>query len=183
MVAEVVLSTRSRTNDTARGESTTNLRRYDRGKGVKPFQPIEVYRHCSPQMLRCRYTSAEQPPARAHHLRSRCSVLYGLAGLPWVLLRACGRSAGGDPKGHPGQPNRVLVDLLWQGSPQKPNRYEAAFFLAHTPNQRKENDAMKHMIRITTKLTLRLRRRWHDPYAIVRDPALSEAQSRRHRLL
>ena len=65
-------------------------------------------------------------------MKAECRLLYGLAGPPWVLMRACGRSAGGDPKGHLGQPNRVLVHLLWQGSPQKPNRYRAAFFLART---------------------------------------------------
>ena len=36
------------------------------------------------------------------------------------------------------------VHLLWQGSPQKPNRHEAAFFLAHTTKPKKGKCYEKH---------------------------------------
>ena len=196
MVAEGAVSTRSCTKGTARGESAANLRRSDQRKRHRPFSTYRDLIHFIRRKWSDAVTRQPQPPARAHHLRSRCSVLYGLAGPPWVLLRACGQaakkawqkarypprsctkvlreggnaanlrrsdqrkrrspfstcrdlipiirrkwsaafigslgSAGGDPKGHPGQPGSVLVNPLWQGSPQKPNRDRAAFFLAHT---------------------------------------------------
>ena len=81
MVAEGAVSTRSCTKGTARGESAANLRRSDQRKRHRPFSTYRDLIHFIRRKWSDAVTRQPQPPARAHHLRNRCSVLYGLAGL------------------------------------------------------------------------------------------------------
>ena len=82
MVAEGAVSTRSCTKGTARGESAANLRRSDQRKRHRPFSTCRDLIH----LIRRKWSGAiirqPQPPARAHHLWNKCSVLYGLAAPP-----------------------------------------------------------------------------------------------------